>query len=83
MAERMQHYERYCVLEKFDACNAAGNLYVHANGDGLGKDESAASKLLEKSCDGGNKAGCDLLAQSCMRGVKQSCPPQVDAGHHH
>ncbi|MEO7113792.1 MAG: hypothetical protein ABI183_25355 [Polyangiaceae bacterium] len=83
ISTRLNHFERYCGLKKFDDCNAAGNLYVHANGDGLGKDESAASFLFKTSCDGGNQAGCDLLAQSCKRGVKQSCPAQVDAGHHH
>jgi hypothetical protein len=77
---RLNHYERNCKLQKFDACNVAGNLYVNANGDGLAKDESAASKLFKKSCSGGNQAGCDLLAQSCKRGVKESCPVPPDSG---
>jgi hypothetical protein len=80
ISARLEHYERYCKLKKFDACNVAGNLYVHANGDGLAKDENAASKLFKQSCDGGNKAGCDLLAQSCKRGVQLSCPATADAG---
>ncbi len=77
---RLEHYERYCALKKFDACNVAGNLYVNANGRGLAKDENAASKLFKQSCDGGNTAGCDLLAQSCKRGVQLSCPATTDAG---
>jgi LSD1 subclass zinc finger protein len=80
---RLEHYENYCTKNVFSECVLAGTMYATANGDGLGRDEPKAAGLFKKACDGGDADGCQALAASCKRGVKEACPAHVDAGHKH
>ena len=80
---RLQHYEDYCTKNVFASCVLAGTMYATANGDGLAKDEPKAAGLFKKACDGGDADGCQALAASCKRGVKEACPAHVDAEHRH
>ncbi|GMV14540.1 MAG: sel1 repeat family protein [Sorangiineae bacterium PRO1] len=67
-AKAAQDFERACEGKELKSCVDAATLFL-AGRDGVARNVEKAAKLAKKGCDGGQIAGCRLVALGQLQGL--------------